>query len=70
MPREEADELTPPTAKHLEAVFRLLPSQYRLPLLVLDACGMRVGELERELWGDVDEPSACWRVQRAATKTG
>ena len=29
---------------------------YPLPLLVLDATGMRVGELEALTWGDVDEP--------------
>jgi integrase len=28
------------------AVVRLLPSRYRLPTLVLDATGMRIGELE------------------------
>ena len=39
-------ELQPPTAAHLEAVHRLLPSRYRLPLLILDATGMRLGELE------------------------
>ena len=35
---------------------RLLPPRYRLPLLVLDATGMRLGELEALTWGDVDEP--------------
>ena len=38
------------------AVHALLPSRYRLPLLVLDATGMRLGELEGLTWGDVDEP--------------
>ena len=33
------------TADHVLAVHRLLPSSYRLPLLVLDATGMRVSEL-------------------------
>jgi integrase len=56
MPREERRELHPPTAAHVEAVARLLPKQYRLPALVLDATGMRIGELEGLTWGDVDEP--------------
>ncbi|MDP9308347.1 MAG: hypothetical protein M3P15_08565, partial [Actinomycetota bacterium] len=56
MPREERRELRPPTAEHVEAVVHLLPARYRLPLLVLDASGMRIGELEGLTWGDVDEP--------------
>jgi integrase len=51
-------------------VCRLLPSAYRLPLLVLDATGMRVGELEALTWGDVDEPRGRWRVSAGVSKTG
>jgi len=36
---------------------------------VLDATGMRVGELESLTWGDVDEPRSRWRVSQAASKT-
>lgn len=57
----ERRELHPPTAAHVEAVVRLLPTRYRLPALVLDATGMRIGELERLTWGDVDEPGQRWR---------
>src|SRR6266511_2383969 len=42
----------------------------RKPLLVLDATGMRLGELERLAWGDVDEPRGRWRVSQAVSKTG
>jgi integrase len=70
MPREERRELHPPTAEHVKAVVRLLPSQYRLPALVLDATGMRIGELEGLTWGDVDEPRQRWRVSGAVAKTG
>jgi integrase len=59
----------PPTASHVEAAFGALPNVYRLPLLVLDATGMRVGELESLRWGDVDEPERRWRVSKARTKT-
>ena len=45
MPREVRHQVQPPTADHVEAVVRLLPSQYRLATLVLDATGMRVGRL-------------------------
>ncbi len=68
LPREERRHVEPPTADHVEAVVRLLPRRYRLPVIVLDATGMRVGELEALLWGDVDEPRSRWRI--APSKTG
>ena len=46
LPREAKKEIQPPSAEQVEAVHRLLPTRYRLPLLVLDATGMRLGELE------------------------
>jgi integrase len=49
---------------------RLLPARYRLPALILDATGMRIGELEGLTWGDVDEPRQRWRVSGAVAKTG
>jgi integrase len=70
LPRQEKPEVVPPTAAHVLAVHGLLPTRYRLPLLVLDATGMRLGELELLTWGDVDEPRQRWRVSRAASKTG
>jgi integrase len=70
LPREERQELQPPTAEHVLAVHALLPSAYRLPLIVLDATGMRVGELESLAWGDIDERRGRWRVRAAASKTG
>jgi integrase len=69
LPWEQKRELQPPTAEHVEAVHRLLPPRYRLPLLVLDATGMRLGELEGLTWGDIDEPRGRWRVSQAVSKT-
>jgi integrase len=69
LPHELRPEINPPTAEHLLAVHRLLPSKYRLPLLVLDATGMRVGELEQLTWGDIDERRGRWRVSQAVAKT-
>ena len=68
LPREDRRHVEPPSADHVEAVVHLLPHRYRLPVLVLDATGMRVGELEALLWGDIDEPRRRWRI--ATTKTG
>jgi integrase len=70
LPREAKVEPKPPTAAHIEAVVKILPAGYRLPALVLDATGMRVGELEALTWGDVDERATRWRVTAAAAKTG
>ena len=69
LPREDRLEVCPPTAGHVQAVYRLLPAAYRLPLLVLDTTGMRVGELEGLTWGDVDETEGRWRVSAAVAKT-
>jgi integrase len=69
LPYEEREEPKPPTAEHVAAVCRLLPTRYRLPLVVLDATGMRVGELEALTWGDVDEGRRRWRVTAKASKT-
>jgi integrase len=69
LPRDVRPEVAPPTAEHVLAVHRILPVRYRLPLLVLDATGMRLGELEQLTWGDVDEPRGRWRVTAAVAKT-
>jgi integrase len=68
LPRAEKRIVAPPTAAHVLAVHGLLPSRYRLPLVVLEATGMRIGELQALTWGDVDEPRRRWRI--AEGKTG
>jgi integrase len=69
LPRAESVEMTPPTADHVAAVHAILSGVNRLALVVLDATGMRVSELEAVLWGDVDEPAGRWRVRKEAAKT-
>jgi len=70
LPREERREPTPPTADQIEAALSLMPLVYALAVLVLDATGMRIGELEEKgvLCGDLDEPDTRWRVRRAVEK--
>jgi integrase len=70
LPRETRVEIQPPAAEHVETVHRLLVPAYKLPLLVLEATGMRVCELEQLTWGDVDEQRGRWRVSRTVAKTG
>lgn len=69
LPRGEHTEIQPPTAEHVLAVHAVLPGRYKLPLVVLDATGMRLGELQGLTWGDVDEGRSRWRVSQAVSKT-
>ena len=69
LPEKDVEEVRPPSADHIEAVLRAVPARHRLALLTLEATGMRVGELERLTWGDVDEDAQRWRVSAARTKT-
>jgi integrase len=69
LPREAKVEIVPPTAEHVLAVHAVLPERYKLPLVVLDATGMRLGELEGLTWGDIDEGRSRWRVSQAVSKT-
>lgn len=68
LPREEREEPTPPTGQHVEAVYRLLPSKHRLPLLFLDWSGARVAAIDKTLIGDYDEPRRRVRLRAATTK--
>lgn len=69
LPERTHEDVNPPTAVHVEAVLAALPAVYRLPTLVLDATGLRVGELERLTWGDVDEHEGRFLIAAARTKT-
>jgi integrase len=70
LPREEREEPTPPAADQIEATLPFMPRLYALAVLVLDATGMRIGELEEKglLCGDLDEPHSRWRIRRAVEK--
>jgi integrase len=69
LPREEPEEINPPTAAHLEAVYRLLPSKHRLAFLFLDWSGARVSAIDLTLVSDYDEPRRRVRLRAATTKT-
>jgi integrase len=69
LPREEPEEPEPPSAEHVEAVAWLLPTSYLVGLLVLDATGVRIGELEAAKVGDLDENRRAWLVRAAISKT-
>jgi integrase len=69
LPREEPEELEPPNAEHVETVAWLLPVDYLIGLLVLDATGARIGEVEAARVGDLDENRKAWLVRGAVAKT-
>jgi integrase len=69
LPLEEPDEPEPPTADTVEAVAWKLATPYVLGLLVLDATGVRVGELEAAKIADLDEQQKAWLVRAAVSKT-
>jgi integrase len=69
LPPADTEEVDPPTAAHVLAVHWILPKQYRLPLLVLDATGMRIGEFAGGRWRDLDEQAGNWRVRKQLAKT-
>ena len=70
LPRGEIREPEPPSADHVEAVYRLLPSKHRLALLWLDWSGARVSSIDTILIGDYDEPRSRIRLRAATSKTG
>ena len=70
LPRGKTVEPQPPTADHVEAVYRLLPSKHRLAFLWLDWSGARVSSIDHVLVGDYDEPARRIRLRAATTKSG
>jgi integrase len=68
-PYQEPVEPQPPTSEHVEAVYRLLPPAYRLPLLWLDWSGARLASVETVTVGDYDERARRLRLRAATTKT-
>jgi integrase len=69
LPLAEPREPEPPSAEHVEATAWLLKPEYLLALVVLDATGCRVGELEAATLGDLDESRQAWLVRAAVSKT-
>jgi integrase len=69
LPRGQRRELEPPTAEHVEAVYRRLPAQHRLALLWLDWSGARVASVDLTLVGDYDQGQRRVRIRAEASKT-
>lgn len=63
------EEPTPPTAKQVLEILERSPVRWRLPLVVLEQTGARVGELASLVWGDVDVAGSQFRLRSAETKS-
>lgn len=54
MPRAPRVEANPPNYAHWQLIVDGVSAAVRLPLRVLEGTGLRVGELQRLAWGDID----------------
>jgi integrase len=68
LPRERRAHIPPPLAEHVERVAERLPRHHVLPLLIVDECGPRVGELATAQVGDLDEHRRAIRVRSEVEK--
>jgi integrase len=68
LPRIESEIPTPPTASEVAAIVSNAPKKWRLAIRVLEQSGMRVGELARLEWGDVDRTNQRLRIRTGKTR--
>ena len=68
LPRSDAEEIDPPTRRHVEALLETVSPRYRRAIEFLDETGLRIGELQALLWGDIDFTEQRLRVARGRTK--
>jgi integrase len=69
LPRQEHEQVTPPSRRDVELMVTNAPERWRLLLTVLAETGMRVSELLSVEWSDVDVAGERLRVQKARSKT-
>ena len=64
LPREDRPEVNPPTAAHVAAVAGCSAAPTGFRCSCAEASGMRIGELESLVWGDVDEQEVAGASRR------
>lgn len=65
LPASTRTEANPPPRRHFEALCAFITPRFRLVLVVLEATGLRIGELVGLLWSDID-----WERQRLHVRGG
>ncbi len=67
LPREQHEEIEPPTSSEVETIILTSPTKWRLALTTLAETGLRVGELHALEWRDVDESASRFRIRSGKT---
>lgn len=67
LPKVGRVEVEPPSAAEVEAIVAHVRPQWRLPIRLLEATGMRIGELCGLTWSDVDFAGLRFRVREGKT---
>jgi integrase len=67
LPRPDETIPNPPTAGEVETIIANAPRRWRLAIRVLEQTGMRVGELARLEWGDIDLAGLRLRIRTGKT---
>lgn len=68
LPPKPSSVPDPPTSTQVAAILTTLSRRYRLPVALLEATGMRVGELVALAWGDVDVAGCRFRIAEGKTR--
>ncbi|MCY4087500.1 MAG: site-specific integrase [Actinomycetia bacterium] len=69
LPPATREELKPPTASEFLTILHNTPPRLRLPLIVLEQTGIRVGELTSLTWGNIDTENQRIRITSQHAKT-
>jgi integrase len=67
LPRPEEAIPNPPSASEVAAIIANAPRKWRLAIRVLEQTGMRVGELAKLEWGDIDYANLRLRIRGGKT---
>src|SRR4029079_11975581 len=68
LPRQEREQITPPSAKDVELIILHAPARWRLLLTALAETGMRISEILAVEWGDIDRAGERLIVRKGKTK--
>jgi integrase len=68
LPAVEQAVIEPPSSAEVRKMIAAAPQRWRLPLVVLDETGMRVGEIAELEWRDVDIDGSRFRVRSGKTR--
>ncbi|HEX4526889.1 MAG TPA: site-specific integrase [Gaiellaceae bacterium] len=66
--KSQSEQFSPMEAAEVVAILERVSKRLRLPLIVAEQCGHRVGELAKLTWADVDEQGCRFRLRRETTK--